>query len=141
MDRIWNTPASIFYADDGNLYSLCADTLQIATNHIVNLFSRMGLETNTAKTKAMISVPGQLVTRISSPAYQRMMGDTAEETHSDRKRRRVTCDICGNSMQAALDSSWSRYGNDQTGTTVVDAVILISLYLDRKDNIRIRSDI
>jgi hypothetical protein len=41
----------------------------------------------------------------------------------------------------ALDSSWSRYGNDQTGTAVVDVVILISLYLDRKDNIRIKNDI
>jgi hypothetical protein len=40
----------------------------------------------------------------------------------------------------ALDSSWSRYGNDQTGTAVVDVVILISLYLDRKDNIRIKND-
>jgi hypothetical protein len=115
MDRIWNTPASIFYADDGNLYSLSADTLQIATNHIVNLFSRMGLETNTAKTKAMICVPGQLVTRISSPAYRRMMGDTAEETHSDRKRRRVTCDICGNSMQAR---NMTRHQRNQHGINI-----------------------
>jgi hypothetical protein len=44
-------------------------------------------------------------------------------------------------LDSALDSSWSRYGNDQPGTTVVNVVILISLYLDRKDNIRIRNDI
>jgi hypothetical protein len=41
----------------------------------------------------------------------------------------------------ALDSSWSRYGNDQTGMTVVDVLILISSYRDLKDYIQIKNDI
>jgi hypothetical protein len=99
-DSVWSEPASIFYADDGNLYCQCARTLQIATDCIVDLFARMGLLTNAEKTKAMVCMPGKNITRISSPAYQRMMGNEMVATYSTWKRRRVTCDICGIHMQA-----------------------------------------
>jgi hypothetical protein len=60
--------------DDGYLYATCTETLQHAMEHIVKMFTRMGLRMNANKTKAMICTPGQLYTRISSPAYQRLIG-------------------------------------------------------------------
>jgi hypothetical protein len=112
---LWNIPEAIFYADDGNLYSTCAATLQIATEQIVDMFMRMGLMTNANKTKAMICVPGQLTTRLSSPAYRRMMGNLSEATYSARKRRRVICDICEMAIQAR---SLARHQRDQHGIAI-----------------------
>jgi hypothetical protein len=81
---LWSIPEAIFYADDGNLYSTCAATLQIATEQIVDMFMRMGLMTNaTNKTKAIVCVPGQLTTRLSSPAYRRMTRNLSEATYSN----------------------------------------------------------
>ena len=53
---------------------------------------------NAAKTKALLSQPGELVHAISSPAFSRRL--TGEgETCSARKRRLVTCQRCGKQMQ------------------------------------------
>lgn len=114
-DQEQNNPAAIFYADDGNLYSLCAATLQQATDHIVELFSRIGLQTNPDKTKVMVCVPGQLVTRICSPAYKRMRGDEVGESYNDRKRRRVQCDICEKPIQAR---NLARHRRNQHGIAI-----------------------
>jgi hypothetical protein len=51
-------------------YSTCSTTLQIAIEQIVDMFMRMGLMTNTTdKTKAIVCIPCQLTSRLSSPAY------------------------------------------------------------------------
>jgi hypothetical protein len=76
---------TIFYADDGHIYSINADALQRATDIIADLFERMGLKTNPTKTKAMICAPNPSITRISSPAYQRRMNDRTAPTHRERK--------------------------------------------------------
>lgn len=92
---------AIFYADDGHLYSHDADALEQATSIIVDLFKRMGLKTNTTKTKALICAPKPSVTRICSPAYKRRMGINADElTHRERKRQKVECEICDREVQA-----------------------------------------
>jgi hypothetical protein len=114
-ETVWTDLASIFYADDGNIYCLCARTLQAATDCIVDLFARMGLLTNAEKTKAMVCMPGKAITRISSPAYRQRMGNQMMATYSTRKRHWVTCDICGVHMQAR---NLTRHRRNQHGITV-----------------------
>jgi hypothetical protein len=89
-----------FYADDGHIFSTDATALQRATDLLVNILERMGLQTNATKTKAMICAPQPSVTRISSPAYQRRMSDRTAPTHRERKRQLIECDICRTSVQA-----------------------------------------
>jgi hypothetical protein len=94
----------------------CAVTLQIATEQIVDMFMHMGLMTNANKTKAMIGIPGQLTTRLSSPAYWRMMGNLSEATFSARKRRCVICDICEMAIQTR--SLAHHHQHDQHGIAI-----------------------
>jgi hypothetical protein len=94
-----NHVRAIFYADDGLLYSTDADKLQQATELMVDLFERMGLQANPDKTKAMVCAPQPTLTRTCSPAYKRRMGDHSEDTYSARKRRLIECDICSTQIQ------------------------------------------
>jgi hypothetical protein len=88
-----------FYADDGHIYSNDATALQRAVDILVELFERMGLNTNASKTKAMICAPLPSTTRISSPAYRRRMLDNSAPTYSTRKRQIAECDICQANVQ------------------------------------------
>jgi ribosomal protein L34E len=94
---------AIFYADDGHLYSTNADALQLATDLIVELFERMGLQTNPAKTKIMICAPTPHTTKICTPSYKRRMLNADREatnlTYSARKRQQIECDICQATLQ------------------------------------------
>jgi len=49
---------ALFYVDDGLIASRSAEWLQAAVDVVVELFSRMGLRTNTSKTKTMTCMPG-----------------------------------------------------------------------------------
>jgi hypothetical protein len=120
QNSVWNDLGSIFYADDGYLLygRTCTETLQRATEHIVEMFTRMGLRMNANKTKAMICTPGQLYTRISSPAYQRLIGNLDGPTHSLRKKRRVICDICEVTIQIR---HLARHRRDQHGIAIPQA--------------------
>ena len=60
---------AIFYADDAILASRDPVALQKALDIIVELFERVGLRTNTSKTKVMTCVLGKIRTRLSREAY------------------------------------------------------------------------
>ena len=53
---------AIFYADDGYIASRSKQQLQDALEILVDLFERVGLRTNTKKTKGMTCVPGKIRT-------------------------------------------------------------------------------
>ena len=67
-DKI-RTLMAFFYADDALLASQDPILLQRAPDVIVGLFERVGLCTNTSKTKVMICVPGRIRTRHSNWVY------------------------------------------------------------------------
>jgi hypothetical protein len=100
IEGISNLVLAIFYADDGHLYSTDAHALQRGTEIIVELFKRMGLQTNTTKTQAMVCAPLPSLRRVSSPAYTRRMGTGDAPSYRDRQRQQIECDICQASIQA-----------------------------------------
>jgi hypothetical protein len=61
-----------FYADDGILTSTDSFCLQDNTYHIVGLFARFGLDSNTTKTKALLVLPGPRRGHLTEHAYTRM---------------------------------------------------------------------
>ncbi len=63
---------AIFYVDDAYLASWDAEFLQYALTHLVHLFERIGLQTNTTKTQTMICTPGRIRTQLSTESYRRM---------------------------------------------------------------------
>lgn len=85
--------AALFYADDGLLGSTDPDWLQQAFDVLVDLFERVGLRTNTDKTKVMICMPGHIRDRVSAAAYKRPR-DSQGETYRPRKKRHVSCPEC-----------------------------------------------
>jgi Reverse transcriptase (RNA-dependent DNA polymerase) len=103
--RHWQTTTyadsvhSIFYADDGWLASTSAERLQSSIACLTDLFRRVGPNMNAVKTKAFISNNGVAVTRLSTPAFSRKQRGGSGDTYSARKRRRVTCEQCGTTMQ------------------------------------------
>ena len=60
---------AILYADDTILASRDPVALQKALDIIVELSERVGLRTNTSKTKVMTCLPGKIRTRLSREAY------------------------------------------------------------------------
>ena len=63
---------AIFYVDDPYLASRDAEFLQQALDNVVGLFARVGLQTNTIKTQAMICTPGWMQTQLRVELYRRM---------------------------------------------------------------------
>jgi hypothetical protein len=63
---------TIFYVDDAYLASWDAEFLQYALTHLVHLFKRIGLQTNTTKTQMMICTPGKIRMQLSTESYHRM---------------------------------------------------------------------
>ena len=99
--------AALFYADDGYLASPDKKWLQDAVEVLVELFSRVGLRTNTEKTKAMICLPGAIRTYYSEAAYKRKL-EGHGETYSQRKRRRIDCVECGRDLAVGSVTSHMR---------------------------------
>jgi hypothetical protein len=63
---------AIFYVDNAYLASRDAGFLQHALTLLVNLFERVGLQTNKLKTQTMICTPGWIRTQLSTESYSRM---------------------------------------------------------------------
>ncbi|KAL7427260.1 hypothetical protein ACHAXH_000579 [Discostella pseudostelligera] len=89
-----------FYADDGVLSARCPEWLQESFTTLVGLFERVGLRTNSQKTKVMTCVPGRIRVSHVEEVYNDYCHGAS--THAARKRLRVECNICNQStMQAA----------------------------------------
>ena len=87
-----------FYADDGLIQARCPERLQAAFDILIGLFERVGLVTNTRKTKAMVCIPGRIRTRLTDDVYNNSrVGLMSRE---DWNRRRVECDICQQEVSA-----------------------------------------
>jgi hypothetical protein len=95
---------AIFYVDDAYLASRDVGFLQQALTLLVDLFTRVGLQTNTSKTQTRICTPGRIRTQLPSESYRRMM--IRRVTASEWNSRDVECYQCGNEMKA---SSLSRH--------------------------------
>jgi len=84
------TTKARFYADDGELWDHDPAQLQRSLTDLEDLFRRMGLLINGAKTKALTTLPTVATTRISTAAYKRQMeGDG--KTYRARKQLRTIC--------------------------------------------------
>ncbi len=78
---------AIFYVDDAYLTSWDVGFLQHALDILVDLFERVGLQTNTSKTQTMICTLGQIRTQLPAESYRRMQQGTAGEWNA----RNVEC--------------------------------------------------
>ncbi len=63
---------AIFYVDDAHLASQDAGFLQHALTLLVNLFQRVGLQTNTSKTQTMFCTPDWIWTQLPTMLYRWM---------------------------------------------------------------------
>ena len=88
---------AIFYADDGLIAARDHTTLQLAIDLLTGLFDRVGLETNTKKTEAMVFLPGKIRTALSESAYKARMD---EDFRGEHRGRKVECGECGLLMAA-----------------------------------------
>ena len=85
-----------FFVDDGLVVARCPEWLQSSLTILVNLFERIGLKTNAAKTKVMTCLPGKIrVAKTEEEYAAQQTGDT-----TTAKRRRVICEVCGISLAA-----------------------------------------
>ena len=69
LDLLLTALFAIFYVDDAYVAARDPVFLQRALNILVNTFARVGLETNIAKTQAMICTPGRILVQLSSESY------------------------------------------------------------------------
>ena len=92
---------TIFYVDDGYIASQDHNFLQLqpVLNMLAEIFCRMGLETNTTKTQAMVCMPGNIQIQLSQESYQLMQEGSGGQDGEEWERRVVVCRKCGNSMQ------------------------------------------
>ena len=90
---------ALFYADDGAIGARDHEWLQRAMVQLCDVFKRMGLETNTAKTESMTCYPGHVRTQLNNLSYERMMTGQGP-TYKARRRQRVTCPECQVEMAA-----------------------------------------
>jgi hypothetical protein len=65
---------------------------------VVELFERVGLETNRLKTQAMVCTPGRIRTQMPTASYHRMR--LGFHTSNDWEVHRVSCHHCGLKLQA-----------------------------------------
>ena len=94
---------AIFYADDGYIASRSKEQLQEAIDLLAELFDRVGLHTNTSKTKGMTCISGKIRTRLSEEVYSNSR--VGSHTQHAWNTRLVGCDVCGEQMQAnSLDN-------------------------------------
>ena len=91
---------ALFYADDGLIGARNADWLQNALQVLTDLFLRIGLDTNTAKTVTMNCIPGYISTQLSVSGYTHRLTGTGE-SYSSRKRRRINCPRCNQNLSSA----------------------------------------
>ncbi len=90
---------AIFYVNNAYLASRDARFLQHALTLLVDLFARVGFQTNTSKTQTMICTPGRIRTQLPSESYRWMM--IGRVTASEWNSRDVECYQCGKEMKAS----------------------------------------
>jgi hypothetical protein len=95
---------AIFYVDDTHVAARDPVFLQNAINVLVDTFEFVGLETNIAKTRAMICTPGRIRVQLLSKSYRWMR--TGCVTATEWEACIVTCRECGKQMR---HSSLGRY--------------------------------
>ena len=110
---------ALFYADDGLVSSVQHEWLQQALQVLVELFTRIGLQTNTRKTQQMTCFPPTLTTRLSDAGYTRRITGTGL-TYRDRQRQKINCPRCDKSLtRGALKQHLrSIHGEDPMETTL-----------------------
>jgi hypothetical protein len=90
---------AIFYVDDTYLASRDVGFLQHALNILIDLFERVGLQTNTSKTQMMICTPGRIRTQLPTESYRRKR--RGRVTASEWNLRDVECRTCGKMLKAS----------------------------------------
>ena len=87
----WNL---VFYADDGRILGRDHIWLQDALTVTVEMFRRVGLDTNLESMRALVCIPGYIWGNWSEAAYNRK--DTGEGVNfRERNRSRVSFSECG----------------------------------------------
>jgi hypothetical protein len=97
LDQMMAALFAIFYVDDAYVAARDPVFLQMALNVLVDTFARVGLETNIAKTQAMICTPGRIRVQLPSESYRRMR--TGRVSATEWEARIVTCRECGKQMR------------------------------------------
>ena len=69
INHLTETFFAVFYVDDAYLASRDPAFLQRAIDLIVELFARVGLETNFKKTQTMICTPGRISIQLPTASY------------------------------------------------------------------------
>jgi hypothetical protein len=88
--------AVAFFVNDGLVMARCPEWLQSCFTILVNLFERIGLRTNAAKTKVMTCLPGKIrVAKAEEEYAAQQTGNTAT-----MKCWRVDCKMCSISLAA-----------------------------------------
>ena len=91
---------ALFYADDSLVASTNHEWLQVALPHLSSAFARVGLLTNTDKTKAMVCLPTHVSGRLPTSVYDRIRTREGQD-YRQRQRRRVICTVCGADLAAS----------------------------------------
>ena len=81
---------SWYYADDGRISGTNAAAVQQGIDVAAELFARVGMKTNAAKTKTMVGHSATLGSRLTTPVYKRRL-EGSGETQAQAKCRKVTC--------------------------------------------------
>jgi hypothetical protein len=85
-----------FFVDDRLVMGRCPKWLQSSFIIPVNLFKRIGLKTNAAKTKVMMFLPGKIQVAKTEEEYAAQQTGNAAAT----KCWRIDCKVCGVSLAA-----------------------------------------
>ncbi len=109
---------AIFYVDDAYLTTRDPNFLQVASNSLVSLFERVGLETNVKKTQAMICTPSQISNQLSTNSYRHRHG-YGTPTREQWDARTVECRQCQATMYASSLSRHLAYLHEVCQQTVV----------------------
>jgi hypothetical protein len=88
----------IFYVNEVYLASRDAVFLQHVLTLLVDLFQRVGLQTNTSKTQTMICTPSRIRTQLPTKSYRRIQ--RGRVTAAEWNSRDVQCYQCGKGMKA-----------------------------------------
>ncbi|EJK63278.1 hypothetical protein THAOC_16076, partial [Thalassiosira oceanica] len=84
---------ALLYADDAYFASTSKSILQKSMDILTELFDRVGLRTNTEKTKVMTCVNEKVQVRRSEEVYRNTT--VGFHTEKDWRNRRVACDTVG----------------------------------------------
>ena len=93
IEELSTTFFTIFYVNDVYFALRDAAFLQLSLDILGGLFKRVGLQTNTKKTQAMICTPGKIQVQLPVESYRRMQCERvlAAEWNSHS----VECGTCG----------------------------------------------